>query len=160
MTTTTAIVSETLAQDITAEVERRQRELQDSIRRYEEYIANKREEMTKVEGKLIEVFGVKARLEAAGFQVTYDRWSECLRVTIEQKQLTALYQVVGRFDGRNAEKEIEDSRKRLVRVRLTPVKYPFVSVSYVMKLPKRGAKCRIETVKVKARTEKRLVCEM
>jgi hypothetical protein len=62
------------------------------------------------------MFEVKARLEAAGFQPRIESWSDTLRVTIEKDQLTAIYGVVGRFDGKNAVKDIEESRKRLVRV--------------------------------------------
>ena len=159
MTPTNAIVPTALANEISENVERKLSSLRESIESYQRYIANKVEDMKKVEAQFIEVFAVKARLEAAGFKPAYSWWTEGLRLDIDQKQLTAAYEVLGRFDGRGAEKDIVDSRKRLVKVTLTSVKHPFVAVSYVTKLPKRGAKCRIETVRVKARTEKRLVCE-
>jgi hypothetical protein len=156
---TTAIATPDLAREISEEVERRKKDLTTSIECYRGYIARKEQQLTEVEGKVIEMFEVKAQLEAAGFQARIESWTDSLKVSIEKDQLTAIYGVVGRFDGKNAIKDIENSSKRLVRVTLTPVKYPFVSVSYITKLPKRGAKCRIETVKVKARTEKRLICE-
>lgn len=157
---TTTLTTLAVATAISERVTDRTNEINDTIRRYEGYIAAEREQLTKVESEVIELFEVKVRLEAAGFSPTISSWNNTLRLEIDKKQLTAAYGILGRFDGRNAVKEIEDPAKRLVRVILTPVKFPLVSVSYVAKLPRRGGRCRIETVRVKARTEKRLVCEM
>jgi len=158
MTTTTAIVPTALATELSYHVERRLKELQSSVESYQRYIEGKRTEMAGLEAAFIETFGLKARLEAAGFKPHYDQWNECLRLTIDQKQLTAVYKVVGRVNGGKVEKNIEDSKKRLVRVYLTPVNHPNVRIDYVTKLPKRGAKCKIVTVRHKARVEKQLVC--
>lgn len=157
---TTAIATPALAAELHANIERRKGEIQSSIASYQRYIEGKQAELALVEQRFIEVFGLKAQLEAAGFKPEYDHWSECLRVDIEQKQLTAVYGVLGRLDGSKAEKDIVDSAKRLVKVTLAPVNHPSVRVSYVTKLPRRGGKCRIVTVRQKARSEKQLVCEV
>jgi hypothetical protein len=157
---TNAIITAAQAAELSEAVEQKRRDLLGTIQAYERYIADKRKQLDEVEARCVGVFEVKARLEAAGFRPRYDSWGEVLRVDVEREQLTDLYRVLGRFDGKNAERDIEDARRRLIRVQLTPVNYKFVSVSYVTKLPRKGAKCRIETVKVKASTRKQLVCEV
>src|SRR4051812_943897 len=105
---TIPLTTPAVAAAINARVNDRVREIQDTIGRYEQYIAAQREQMTKVEMEVIALFAVKARLEAVGFSPTISSWSNTLRLEIDKNQLTAAYAVLGRFDGRNAAKDIED----------------------------------------------------
>ncbi len=156
--TTPAILTADAAREITARVNTKRADVESSIARYERYIANEREKLTRVEDETTNFFAVKARLQAAGFAVRASTWAETLEVNVDRTQLTEVYKLIGRLNGEHASKEIVDPRKRLIRVTLPSVRHPFVSVVYQTKLP-RGAKCKIETVKYKARTEKFLVCE-
>ncbi len=155
--TNTAIVTDEVAAEITARVNTKKGDIESSIARYERYIENEREKLNQVEDATTNFFAVRARLQAAGFDVKVSSWNESLEVNVDRTQLTEVYKLIGRLNGEYAAKEIVDSRKRLIRVSLPSVRHPFVNVVYQTKLAK-GAKCKIETVKYKARTEKVLVC--
>lgn len=105
------------------------------------------------------MYETKRALEEAGFEAYLGSWTDTLTVDTEPNRLTEVYRVVGRLDGRNKSVWLVDARKRLVEVRLPAAHKPFVNVVYRTKLPK-GARCRIVTEKVKARTEARLVCDL
>ncbi len=156
--TTQSVVTNDVAKAIADRVSAKKSELENSIAAYERYITEKRKAIENLEEQTTNFFGVKAQLEANGFEVKVCTWTDRLTVNIDKKQLTDVYKVIGRLNGESANKEIVDSRKRLIRVSLRAVKHPFVNVTYQTKLAK-GAKCKIETVKYKARTEKVLTCE-
>ncbi len=156
--TVPAIVSNEVAAEITARVNTKKADIESAIARYERYIESERVKLTKVEEATTNFFAVKARLQAASFDVKVSTWAETLEVSVDRTQLTEVYKLIGRLNGEYASKEIVDPRNRLIRVSLPSVRHPFVSVVYQTKLPK-NAKCKIETIKYKARTEKILVCE-
>lgn len=96
------------------------------------------------------------KLNAAG--LTPDEgWRFNLKLLVDQKQLKLVYRAVGRLDGKQQEKDVENGEEGTVRVTLPSIKYPFLKVSYVRKLTA-ADKCKIVTEEVPARTEHRLVC--
>ena len=145
--------------ELARRVAERKQSILESVAVYERKIASLREEMDTVGPKLAELYETKKALEAAGFDVHLGSWSDTLTVDVEPNRLTDVYKVVGRLDGRNKSVSLVDARKRLVEVRLPAAHKPFVHVVYRTKLPK-GARCKIVTEKVKARTEARLVCDL
>lgn len=133
--------------------------LTQSIGYYQKHIAEYEKERDGAEAKAQALVAMKAKLKAAGFECFIADWDMTVNVDIEEAQIPAVYEIVGRLKGEEAEKEIVDAKKRLVRVTVEPADYPFVRVSYQTKLAK-NAKCRIETIRHKATREKKLVCSL
>lgn len=96
------------------------------------------------------------KLREAGFTPD-EGWRFNLKLKVDQEQLKLVYRAVGRLDGKQQEKDVEDGAEGTVRITLPSIKYPFLRVSYVRKLTA-ADKCKIVTEEVPARTEHRLVC--
>ena len=99
-----------------------------------------------------------SKLRRAGFKVKTTECGLDLKVVTTRKKLTAVYQAIGRLDPQSVCKDIADPAKKLVRVSINSVQYPFVTVVYDHKL-RDTDKCRIESVTVPEHVEHRLVCE-
>lgn len=74
-----------------------------------------------------------------------------------QARLIDLRNILGNLEVRD--KDIEDAKKRLVRVTLGSDEFDFVKVCYVKKLEK-DAKCRIVVNRQRAYTTRNLVCDL
>jgi hypothetical protein len=153
-----SLVSTETAEAITARVEQRKRSILDTIESYRRYIATNEERLAEVEAQTVRLFEVKLMLEAAGFTPELDSWCDSLSLTLKDEgELKGLYPLVGRFNGEGRSVDLVNPRKKLIRVTLTSIQHPFLSVRFETRLPA-GAACRIERVKTKARVEARLVC--
>lgn len=156
--TTTVPVLPAVAAAIDERVRRRRADIEQTLASYRRSIEAELAQLSEVEAKVLQLFAVKARLEAAGLPCKVRNWSDHIEVETTKDRLVDVYRAVGRLDGRNKSVDLVNPRKRLVRVTLAAVAYPFVTVTYQTHLPA-GARCRIEATKTKARTEHRLVCE-
>jgi len=151
--------------DIEAEIrERTESIVADKRRQAKNYrdVADKCEaEIPGVEAKVREFYGVKAALEAAGFEPKASHW--CLTMSVkdvERKDLVPLAQVLGylKEQCREAIEKYNDKGTQVkpthARVTFESSKYPFVEVTMAVKLDK-TVKCHIRTEKVR-----KLVCDV
>jgi hypothetical protein len=140
-------------------------EAKDQIRKDAEVRAQRViEEVPNQQAKLETCWRLFSELKALSQQrptVQLDDFCDTYDITVkcQNTDLAFVAKVAGKI--KVARKEVEDAKKKLVRVVLRSEQYPFVYVQYMKKLP-RGAKgqppkCRIKTV-----TEKRkvLVCDL
>lgn len=112
----------------------------------------------QIEEKLITNEIAKVKLKDAGIDFNESEWSNIVRVNSEDIEakpefLKSVYKVLGRLKD-TGEREVVDSRKRIISVKLEAVAYPGVRITYLHKINK-GDKCQIKTEKTsKTRVQK------
>jgi hypothetical protein len=123
--------------------------------RLREVLASNAERLQSID----QTYQAAALLDAAGFEVpTFTNWNnDGFHLEVEQRDLPRVYRALGRL--KLAGKDLADCKKRLIKIALRPVDYPSIVIRYQTKLP-RKAKCKIVTVREKARRYKSLVCDV
>lgn len=142
-------------------IETRLHEIQASINTYRHYIREKEDALTRVEDETRRLFAVAEQLKAAGFEYRIGSYTDSIYLNVEEKQLTAVYKVLGRL--KLDQKSVEDGKNRILRIDLVSVKHPFVYISYLKKLPrpngKKQPKCKIVRERQRASVSYNLVCD-
>jgi hypothetical protein len=120
-------------------------------------LERKRRETAALVENIKSVADAVARLRAAGFETNMNEWCDgYLAITVEVADLPRVHQALGRL--KKAYHDLDDPKKKTIRVTLKPEKYDTVYVHYVRKLPRgEKVKCRIVRRRV---TEAKLVCEL
>lgn len=149
---------ELVARKLAERLAYKQRDIRGDIENWSEFLRKKAAELANVEAAVEQETArfaeAVAKLRAAGVKFT-PTWGLNIEVATTKKGLGKVYKAIGRLDGAKQGKEIHDAGKKLVKVTLPAVAYPFVSVSFVHKLTETD-RCRIETETV---TRTRLVCK-
>lgn len=130
-------------------------ELAEKIAQKTKYYLN---QAKRIEEMLITNEIAKAKLKDAGVEYAEAEWSNIIRIETDKVEakpefLKSVYKVLGRLKD-TGEREVVDSRKRIISVKLEPVAYPGVRITYLHKIQK-GDKCQIKTEKTsKTRVQK------
>jgi hypothetical protein len=126
---------------------------------HREALASAERSLKERKERIDATFQGAAWLSGAGFTVPpihkYN-WND-LQVAVEKTELKRVHDALGRL--KLSGKHIDDCKKRIIRVDLTPVAYPSITISYTTKLP-RKAKCKIVTQRQRAYTYKTLLCDV
>jgi hypothetical protein len=135
---------------------------QDNIAQWAENLKEETQKLARAEEKAADEAAkwaqAVARLRAAGFKVELSDYDFDVTVKTTRKKLTDVYRAIGRLNPQSVAKSIVNAKKKLIRVAIDSVAYPFVTVVYVHKLGPND-KCKIVEEKVPARVQHNLVCE-
>lgn len=141
-------------------IARAKKEISDAGKKHKERIAKYVESYTRC-------YEVYDKLVIAGFQpsMNIDTWNPNVQLKIDKKQLPFIRRILGvplKATGNNT---LTKESKRKILVALEAEGYPELTIRYLDKLPKpeesngEKPKCRVEVIKHKAYTERRLVCD-